>query len=513
MRSSLLYKAAAICIAAALAPAAYADTVSSGPVSAVVPSGNAQPQRRATPDQIAPKETFSASELLSASRAPTTQRPSAPLAPPAFQLNFNGTDQTQGLRPPDTHGAVGATQFVEVTNSKFEVFNKLTGAKTKTVTLNSFCNYTPTTLFDPRIVYDKVWNRWVLVVDAFHETSIKQIICLAISTSSDATGGFFIYRFEAPRGTNTNFYDYPMLGMDQDAVIVTANIFNSDDVYQFSNLFGVAKADLYNGRGFSVPVFSTGASGTIAPPIVDSNDSVVMVLSRPSSGNTLALRKFTNLGRSGASFLSTTNVSVTSFTSSLSAGQFGTSDLLDVLNRFQDHSTQIRNHVINISTVRLSCGIESSCPTPRWWQINGGTNSQVASGLVFESGNSHDFNPAIAGSAIGGTASNPIGRMFFTWTATLPGSPPGSGHNARVKGSGRLATDATNIGGGSTLFTSTTFYNPSGDLVERWGDYSSVTIDPTAAAGCPVGNRAYIVNEKNNSTSLWGSRFGRFGFC
>ena len=126
------------------APTAPVETVSTGPVLAVVPTGNARPARVATAAQIAPKETFTAAQLRalrgvasSGSRGVGVTAPQAP--PTSALLNFNGTSQTQGLRPPDTHGAVGSSQFVEVTNSKFEVFNKLTGAIQKSVTLNSFC--------------------------------------------------------------------------------------------------------------------------------------------------------------------------------------------------------------------------------------------------------------------------------------------------------------------------------------------------------------------------------------
>jgi hypothetical protein len=480
-------------------------TVSSGPTAATTPSGNATPERPAPAGATAPKETLSPSARAT-SNGPSSAKPASagPQAPPAAQLSFGGTAQTQGLRPPDTHGAVGATQFVEVTNSMFEVFNKTGGGKTKSVTLNSFFGYATTTLFDPRVVYDKVWNRWVVIADAFHEDPNTQYLFMGVSTTSDATGAFCNYQFQAPRGALTNFYDYPMLGMDQDAVIITANIFDSSDVYQFTNMFAVAKADIYNCGGFSVPLFNAGASDTLAPPVVEGNANPVYFLASPGSGNFIRLYQGSNLGRSNAAFAFKANVSVPAFTAAPPARQVGTTDKLDVLNRFVDHSSQVGKHVVNVSTV-------SSIPTPEWWQINGGTNALVTNGFVFESGASDDWNPSVAASGVGGTTGNPIGRMVFTWSAT---QPSGAGaHEARVKAHGRLATDAVTITGGSTLATSATFYNPSASTVERWGDYSSVTIDPTPVAGCGVGNRFYVVNEKINSNTLWGSRWGRMGFC
>ncbi len=487
-----------------LPAAAGAETVSSGAPQILNPSGHAKPENEVSQAKIAPRETLTPAQLRTAQAVESAGRPSgataqAPIT--AAQLNFEGTGQTQSLRPPDTHGAVGATQFVEVTNSSFEVFNKTSGVKQKSVSLNSFCNYAPQTIFDPRAVYDKIWNRWIIVAEAFPESASTQILCVAVSTTSSATGSFYIYKFDAPRGAASNFYDYPMVGMDQDAVMITANIFGSS--YLFSNMFAVAKADLYNGRAFSVPVFNAGASGTLAPPIVETNDRTALLVASPGGGSSIGLYKANNLGRSGASLSARTNVPVAAFAASPAAAQPGTTNKLDVLNRFQDHSTQISNHVLNVQNT-------GSIATPTWWQLNGASNKQAATGFFFESGSTYDFNPAIAGSPVGGTSSNPIGRMFFTWTSTLATSP---GHNAAVKASGRLATDSTTVIGGSTMFTSSTFYNPSSDATERWGDYASVTLDPTSVSGCAAGNRAFVVNEKINSTTLWGSRFGRIGFC
>jgi hypothetical protein len=174
-----------------------------------------------------------------------------------------------------------------------------------------------------------------------------------------------------------------------------------------------------------------------------------------------------------------------------------------VLFRFQDHGTQIFNHVLNVTTIG-----SGSFPIPRWFQVNGNSNALDASGFFYYSGPSNDFNPSIAGSWVGGTASNPIGQMFFTWTMTVPGSL-----NAYVMGSGRLATDSTTTTGGGGFAASATFYNPSTDTVERWGDYSSVSLDPIPATGCGLGNRAWIVNEKILGTGTWGSQIGRLGFC
>src|SRR6266446_4869208 len=48
-----------------------------------------------------------------------------PLGPPVIKTNnINGHSESDGLFPPDTHGAIGVNHFVEVTNSHLDVFSK-----------------------------------------------------------------------------------------------------------------------------------------------------------------------------------------------------------------------------------------------------------------------------------------------------------------------------------------------------------------------------------------------------
>ena len=93
--------------------------------------------------------------------------------------------------------------------------------------------------------------------------------------AADPTGSFFIYNLNVTFFVN-NFFDFPQLGMDQDAVLFTANIFNGN-TFHGADFFAVAKARLYNGLGFSVPVFTglVGHSGTAnrpRPKLLDVSD-------------------------------------------------------------------------------------------------------------------------------------------------------------------------------------------------------------------------------------------------
>ena len=415
----------------------------------------------------------------------------APLATSRHKAtNFNGHSATEGLRPPDTHGAVGTTHFVQVTNSHIDMWTRQnTGPLplAKSVTLATFFGYTTETLFDPRVVYDSTWNRWIVTADAFAESSTVQRFFIAVSTTADPTGSFFIYNLNVTFFVN-DFFDFPQLGIDQDAVLFTANIFNGNS-FHGADFFAVAKARLYNGLGFSVPVF-TGLVGTLAPPIVRDQNSSTFLIAAPPSGTTLSKYTATNTSK-GTTLTGPVSITVPSYSVPPSAHQTGTSGkLLDTSDsRFVNASTQSGNDLWQTHTIALG-----SFPAPKFYRLNTSTNTVSQSGSYFASATSDDFNASIA--------ANDAGDCFVTWTST----DASAGKNAQVRLSGKLSA-AAGISAGPSAFTSPTFYHPSADNPERWGDYSAVTTDPLNSAN------AWLVNEKVNSGGLlWGSRIVRFGF-
>ena len=412
----------------------------------------------------------------------------APLATPVIrQTNFNAHTETEGFRPPDTHGAVGTTHFVQVTNSHIDMWTRQNSGAlplAKSVTLATFFGYTTEALFDPRVVYDSTWNRWIVTADAFAESATVQRFFIAVSTSADPTGSFFIYNLNVTFFVN-DFFDFPQLGIDQDAVLFTANIFNGTS-FHGADFFSVAKARLYNGLGFSVAVF-TGLVGPLAPPIVRDQNSSTFLIAAPPSGTTLS--KYTARDTSKATTITgPVSITVPSYSVPPSAHQPSTTKLLDTSDsRFVNVSTQSGNDLWQTHTIALG-----GFPAPKFYRLNTSTNTVSQSGFYFASATSDDFNASIA--------ANDAGDCFVTWTST----DASAAKNAQVRLSGKLSA-AAGIAAGPVAVTSGPFYHPSTDNPERWGDYSAVTTDPLNSAN------AWLVNEKSNGL-LWGSRIVRFGF-
>ncbi|MGI8432383.1 MAG: hypothetical protein ACR2II_01415 [Chthoniobacterales bacterium] len=480
--------------AQALAPQA---TLEAGPATEVQAEENYVMQTPAASYQVPFRSTMGASAYAAAKQAAANYSPQAvkpgvnspaPAAPPTQVFkNFDGASDTDGLRPPDTHGAVGLKHFVETTNSHFTVFLKRTGSQAKNVTLANFFNYTARTLFDARVVYDSTWDRWIVTADAFAESSTVQRLFVGISKTSNPTKGFYIYNFNIIFNSG-DFFDFPQLGIDQDSVLITGNVFGSSS-FRGATAFAIAKARLYNGLGFSVPLF-TGLVATLAPPIVLDQNASTFFLAAPSSGTTFTKYTMTNSSRPGSTAMVASSVTVPSYSVPPSAHQSGTGVLLDTSDsRFVNASTQNGTDLWQTHTVALG-----SFPAPKFYRINTSTNAVAQSGTYFLNGSSDDWNASIA--------TNTSNNTFVTWTSTTAGS----GVNAEVVFSGKIDADTSIPAGGVVGFTSPTFYRPSSDNPERWGDYSAVTIDPTNTS------KAWLVNEKINTNAVWGSRIMQVGF-
>jgi hypothetical protein len=149
---------------------------------------------------------------------------------PSPGLNFDGIPFPGvgcNCAPPDTNGAVGLTQYVQMVNEGYQVFNKTTGASILGPTaitaiwsgFGGVCQNNGSG--DPVVLYDHIANRWL--ISQFAGTSVPTDECVAISTTSDATGTYNRYAFHL----GSNFFDYPHLGVWPDGYYMAMNVFNA----------------------------------------------------------------------------------------------------------------------------------------------------------------------------------------------------------------------------------------------------------------------------------------------
>ncbi len=195
-------------------------------------------------------------------------------------LNIAGQSAPKGQNYSAANGAVGATQYVQMVNDQYTIYDKETGAvvagpiaeKTLFAGLTGMPCATAAG-GDGTVVYDQLANVWVLQ----HHVNISTTTydnCVAVSTSSDATGTYNVYDF-----TLTNqFPDKPKLGVWPDAYYLSQDLLavsNKDFVRsqacaleRSSMLAGTFALSICFQGSISLPTFVvTTLDGQTPPPV------------------------------------------------------------------------------------------------------------------------------------------------------------------------------------------------------------------------------------------------------
>ncbi len=186
---------------------------------------------------------------------------------PAPNVSFEGTSDDDnaallGFRivPPDTNGDVGHVYFAQMNNLVFEIFDKATGASVLGPLPNNifyagqptFCN-----IFndgDPVVLYDHQARRWIFSQFAWGTPEGRQ--CFAVSKTSDPLGEYWLYSFVMTTPGAFAVNDYPKLGLWTDGIYYTANDFTPS--LTTVSAFALDKEAMYAGQpatsiGFTLP--------------------------------------------------------------------------------------------------------------------------------------------------------------------------------------------------------------------------------------------------------------------
>jgi HYR domain/Carboxypeptidase regulatory-like domain len=154
-------------------------------------------------------------------------------AMPSPLVNFLGlstADNGSTVLPPDTVGDVGPNHYVQMTNIRFRIWDKAGNALIPARSLASlFAPLGSTNRCsnvndgDPIVVYDPMADRWLLSQFCFSVPNPNNHQLVAISTTGDPTGSYFLYDFMMP---NNKFNDYPHFAVWPDAYYMTDHQFN-----------------------------------------------------------------------------------------------------------------------------------------------------------------------------------------------------------------------------------------------------------------------------------------------
>jgi len=447
---------------------------------------------------------------------PVVQTVAGPLVGTTSGLNFAGVGNgdygfAPNAAPPDTNLAVGATQVVQWVNESFAVFDKTTGAiaagfpKAGNTLWSGFGGGCETNNDgDPIAQYDKANNRWVLT--QFSVTTTPYLQCVAVSTTPDATGTYNRYAFSYG---NTQFPDYPKLGVWPDAYYISFNIFNNGTTFAGSKVCAYDSAAMRSGTAATQQCFQLSSSfggllpsdldGSIAPPAGSPNFFMNF------ASNSLNLWKFHVdwLNTANTTLSGPTNIPVAAFSAACSGGacitQPGTSQKLDSLadrlmyrlayRHFPDeHEALVVNHSVSVGTTK-----RNKVAAIRWYELR----SPNAVPTVFQQGT---FSPDSTHRWMGSIAMDKVGDIAVGYSASSSSVFPS------IRYTGRVPTDPL-----GTLQTENTIINGNGSqlpTLNRWGDYSAMSVDPVD--DCTLWYTTEYL--KASGTFNWSTRIASFKF-
>ena len=469
---------------------------------------------------------------------PLVQHVAGPLAMPGPQIQFAGINATAsgcGCLPPDTNGAAGPDQYVQMVNSAFAVYAKTGQLLSGPTLINAlWSNQTgachDNNNGDPVVVYDQLSDRWLLSQFAVPGGATGYHECIAISKTGDATGQYYVYDFLL---STTKFEDYPHFGHWPDAYYMTTNQFDITTtvgaVFEGAGAFAFERAKMLAGLPAQMVQFDTCPTNTgcfdsgmlpsdldgRTPPPAGSPNYVVEVNdpsnNNPSGGYVMNIFQFhvdwTNPLSStfGIAGLPNSALPVAAFArpqctdgKGTCVPQKNTGQQVDAIGdrimfrlayrNFGEHESVVMNHTVVVT------------PTygTRWYELRNPGSSPA----IYQSGT---YAPDLLYRWMGSIAMDQKGDIAVGFSTSSATAFPSIAY------AGRYVTDTLGMlsQGDNTLYAGTgsqTF--PLG----RWGDYSDLTIDPADDCTFWYTNEYYAVTDPTGLGALWQTRIGSFKF-
>jgi hypothetical protein len=456
---------------------------------------------------------------------PKSDPVAAPLAGPltgvSLLSNFDGQSAQDNRNlfgfafvPPDTNGAVGANQFVQMVNVTIAVYDKSTGAQLLGPAaihilwqgFGGLCEFgggTPTFADggDPVVLYDHLAARWLVTQLQYNTTFTQTAQCVAVSTTSDATGSYNRYEYDF----GANFPDYPKFSVWPDAYYNTINVFPG-------NKFAGAQACAFDrnamlaGAPASAVCFQQPSTVSSLLP-ADLDGGTLPPAGSPNYLVGLADSTHLNFFRFHVDFSNPGNSSMTGPT------------LIPVAPY-----TEICARATTVSCI----------PQPNPGEKVDGLSDRVMFRLAYRNFGDHEslvVNHTIQGGALGGVRwyeiRNPSAPVVYQqatlvdpdvnyWLGSVAMDKIGdlalgfsvSSHNVfpSVFVAGRAASDPA-----GALFGPLVLVNGSGvqlNSFRRWGDYSSMSVDPVDDCTFWYTQEYYATTGSFN----WATRIGSFKF-
>lgn len=468
---------------------------------------------RGGPAKIPPGR-FTDPLLMESAALATTLSMAAPVQ------NFDGLNNVNGVLPPDTNGDVGPNHYMQWINVSFAIYSKsgtlLYGPAAGNTLWSGFGGPCATTNHgDPIVQYDHLADRWMVSQFALpNYPSGPFYQCIAVSQTGNPTGAWYRYAFQI---SATKLNDYPHFGVWSDGYYLSVNQFVGNTwagagavVFERDKMLLGQPAQAVYFDLFSVNpnlggMLPSDLDGPL-PPVGTPN----YFLQIDDNGygypqDQIEIWQFrVNWANLGAStFTQVALLPTAAFDSDMCAGnrscipQSGTNVKLDAISdrlmyrlqyrNFGGHESMVLNHTVDVNNTDRA-GI-------RWYELRK-PNSPGSSWGIFQQGS---FSPDATHRWMGSIAMDGMGNIGLGYSTSSSSTFPS------IRYTGRLASDPL----GQMSQGEGTLVNGAGaqtHTASRWGDYSSLSVDPVDS--CTF----WYTNEYVQTTgaSPWLTRIGSF---
>jgi len=425
----------------------------------------------------------------------------APASAPTLSGGFAGIAAT-GWIPPDCTMAAGPEHVLLSVNSSVAIYPKAGGAPLLSRTLTQwFANVVQDlTIFDPKALYDQHDRRWVLLAVAFTESAPKRsVFLLSVSESANLLGQWRNYVLDAMvdgKKKTKNWADYPAIGVDDDALYLTANMFAFGGDFQYAKIRVVPKKGPYSGGPAPFVDFvrmknsDASLAFTIQPCHTFGAPKVEYLVNTPyPDGKSLTLWRITNPATPA---LTRASVPISAFSLPPNAEQSGGAPPLNTGDVRVLHAVFRGDSLWAAFTTRRNWGAGNRASI-HWVQVRAAVNALVQEG-VYGARDRHYFYPA--------ACPDNNGNLLMVFSSSAR-SQFGS-----IGLTGRRSTDPLGSLQSSTLIKSGVAHYQAldGGGRNRWGDYTGVAADP---ANTRV---VWFYNEFASAADTWGTWVGAASF-
>lgn len=423
-----------------------------------------------------------------------------PLAPTAGN-GFEGISQA-GYIPGEPTVAAGPLNVFTAGNVSVTVTNKDGTNRVETLG-RSFFGVTPGEgdISDAQCYYDAVHGRFVALCFTIDTSPELSNFYLAISKTNDARGQWWLYKFDMTLDGTTpsgNWADYHSLGVSEDKIAMTAQMFNFvGTAYQYQKVRVLDRAAAYAGQPLSYVDFFDFAP----PPGGDQQDVFVTKCARnlTPGDNTLHLLCIRTLGGVRVTYRTITGtpsapvlsegtlVPVSPYAPAPSAEQKG-STLLVPVNDCRPTDFYVRDGVLTVAW-HTSVTLGGLVGAIRLLQLR--TSDQaVLTDETYAAYDTHLYFPAVTVDS--------VGTIFLGFDRSSDLEYPSS------YATGKRRHDAT-LQPSVLLKTGL-----APNLTTRWGDYTGMDNDETLSG--PGAAVAWYAGQYTRGTNTFGTWINRLVF-